>query len=344
MTCINPLSNDALSVVMVQFDPYPAVDREGINKNIKTICDYTDRAAFSFPGVDLIVFPEYSTQGFSYKYITHCEYATTIPGPESEIFQTKAKEHGVWLCVHLVEKHADEKRFPYNSMILINDKGKVVLKYRKINPWVPKEPWTPGSEVPVCEGPKGSRIAIILCYDGDHPEPAREARWKGANVILRPSKYMYPWENMFEITNRCRAVENLVYVVATNVVGEDQSFSYFGRSMAVDFHGEIITQMGGTAGMNKVDLFPKLVDNVPEQWLSHNNLINLKHRGYTGVPPDGDKSNPYSIYRDWNKIPPRWAKIPEKSMEVANIQRELLKKVQKQCKLSSEIQKPKRKK
>ena len=344
MTCINPLSNDALSVVMVQFDPYPAVDREGINKNIKTICDYTDRAAFSFPGVDLIVFPEYSTQGFSYKYITHCEYATTIPGPESEIFQTKAKEHGVWLCVHLVEKHADEKRFPYNSMILINDKGKVVLKYRKINPWVPKEPWTPGSEVPVCEGPKGSRIAIILCYDGDHPEPAREARWKGANVILRPSKYMYPWENMFEITNRCRAVENLVYVVATNVVGEDQSFSYFGRSMAVDFHGEIITQMGGTAGMNKVDLFPKLVDNVPEQWLSHNNLINLKHRGYTGVPPDGDKSNPYSIYRDWNKIPPRWAKIPEKSMEVANIQRELLKKVQKQCKLSSELQKPKRKK
>ena len=50
---------------------------------------------------------------------------------------------------------------------------------------------------------------------------------------------MYPWENMFEITNRCRAVENQVYLVATNVVGEDQSFSYFGRSMAVDFNGEI---------------------------------------------------------------------------------------------------------
>jgi len=333
MTCINPISEDALSVVMVQFDPYPATDREGTNRNIKKICDYVDRAVFSFPGVDLVVFPEYSTQGFSYKYISHCEYASTIPGPESEIFQAKAKEHGVWLCVHLIERHEDEKRFPYNAMVLINDKGQIVLKYRKINPWVPKEPWTPGSEVDVCEGPKGSRLAIILCYDADLPEPAREAAWKGANVILRPSKYMYPWENIFEITNRCRALENLVYVVATNTVGEDQSFSYFGRSMAVDFNGEIITQMGGTPGMNKVDLFPRLVDKVPERWLSNNNLINLKHRGYTGVPPEGIKTNPYSIYRDWDYIPPRWSKIPKEALDIARVQRDLLEEVRKNMKI-----------
>jgi predicted amidohydrolase len=329
MTCINPISGDALSVVMVQFDPYPATNREGINKNIRTICNYVDRAVFSFPGVDLIVFPEYSTQGFSYKYITHCKYATTIPGPESEIFQPKAKEHKVWLCVHLIEKHMDDKKFPYNAMILINNEGEITLKYRKINPWVPKEPWTPGSEVSVCKGPKGAKIAIILCYDGDHPEPAREARWRGANIILRPSKYMYPWENMFEITNRCRAVENQVYLVATNVVGEDQSFSYFGRSMAVDFNGEIITQMGAMAGMTKADLFPRVADEIPERWLSHNNLINLKHRGYTGVPPEGDKTNPYSIYREWNKIPPQWANISDEALEIAKAQRELLREVKK---------------
>jgi amidase len=330
MTGINPISKDALSVVMVQFAPHPATDRKGINTNIKTICDYVDRAAFSFPGVDIIVFPEYSTHGFSYKYITHCEFASTIPGPETEIFQAKAQEHGVWLCVHLIEKHENDEGFPYNAMMLINDSGEIDLKYRKINPWVPKEPWTPGSEVGVCDGPKGSRIGIILCYDGDHPEPAREAVWKGANVILRPSKYMYPWENMFEITNRCRAVENLVYVVAVNTVGEDQSFSYFGRSMAVDFNGEIIAQMGATSGMSKVDLLPRLTEEVPERWISHNNLINLKHRGYTGVPPDGVKTNPYSIYRDWDKIPARWASIPREAQEIARVQRELLKDVQKQ--------------
>jgi len=329
MPTISSISKDALSVVMVQFAPFPATDREGINRNIKTICDYVDRAVFSFPGVDLIVFPEYSTMGFSFRYSTHFKFASGIPGPETEKFQAKAKEHGVWLCVHMIERHEQKGIFPYNAMILINDDGEIALKYRKVNPWVPKEPWTPGTEVGVCEGPKASRIAILLCYDGDLPEPAREASWKGANVILRPSKYMYPWDNTWEVTNRCRALENLVYVVATNTVGEDSSFSYFGRSMAIDYNGNIIAQMGENPGMTKVDIFPKIVDQVPRHWFSNNNLINLKHRGYTGVPPFGVKENPYSIYRDWDRIPSKWEEIPEGAIKIAEEQREFLRKLQK---------------
>ena len=105
MTAINPTTEDALSVVMVQFAPVPAEDRSGIDQNIKTICDYVDRAVFSWPGVDIVVFPEYSTQGFGYKYLPHLEYASTIPGPETVIFSKKAQEHGVWLCVHCMEKN-----------------------------------------------------------------------------------------------------------------------------------------------------------------------------------------------------------------------------------------------
>ncbi|MHA1371400.1 MAG: nitrilase-related carbon-nitrogen hydrolase, partial [Promethearchaeota archaeon] len=138
MPTISPVSEDALSVVMVQFDPHPATDKSGIEKNINTICDYIDRAVFSFTGCDLIVFPEYSTMGFSYKYVSHFKFSSTIPGPETEIFQAKAKEHGVWLCVHLIERPEKEGMFPYNSMMLINDSGEIVLKYRKVNPWVPK--------------------------------------------------------------------------------------------------------------------------------------------------------------------------------------------------------------
>jgi hypothetical protein len=87
--------------------------------------------------------------------------------------------------------------------------------------------------------------------------------------------------------------------------------------------------MGGTAGMTKADLFPKVADEVSERWLSHNNLINLKHRGYTGVPPKGDRTNPYSIYREWDKIPPQWANIPDEALEIAKVQRELLREVKK---------------
>ncbi len=65
MTCINPIQG-ALSVVMVQFNPIAAKSHEEIDQNIATIRNYVQRATKSFPGVDLVVFPEYSTTGFAY--------------------------------------------------------------------------------------------------------------------------------------------------------------------------------------------------------------------------------------------------------------------------------------
>ena len=148
-------------------------------------------------------------------------------------------------------------------MVIIGADGVLALKYRKMIPWCPKEPWTPGDEMPVCDGPKGSRLAMALCADFDYPEIAREAAWKGANVILRPSKYMYPWDHIWDITNQVRAYENIAYVVAVNHTGHDNSYTYFGRSMAVDFDGNIICRMGDSEGMTKVDLYPNIRRGAP---------------------------------------------------------------------------------
>jgi formamidase len=324
MTCINPIQG-ALSVVMVQFDPVAATNHEEIDKNINTIRKYVKRATGSFPGVDLIVFPEYSTTGFaSYSY--HYLFSTTVPGPETEKLSQIASEASVWLVVSIVEKHANPDLMPYNAMLVIDPSGRMALKYRKMNPWNPKEPWTPGEEMPVCEGPKGAKLAVMLCYDGDLPEPAREAAWKGATVLIRPSKYMYPWNRVWEVTNRARAYENIAYVVAVNTVGEDESYSYFGRSMVVDFEGNIINEMDGTVGMIKVDIFPQMVANARKQRGSNNHLYNLKHRGYCGVPPYGVSNNPYSVYREWDKIPSEFMEAPDLMRPIADVAREILQK------------------
>ena len=65
MPAMNP-SGDAMSVVIVEFSPEPATDITGVRRNIDRIGAYVDRACNSFPGVDLIVFPEYSTHGFAF--------------------------------------------------------------------------------------------------------------------------------------------------------------------------------------------------------------------------------------------------------------------------------------
>jgi predicted amidohydrolase len=322
MTCINPIEG-ALSVVTVQFDPVAATNLDEIDKNIDTIRQYVKRAANSFPGVDLIVFPEYSTTGFAY-YSYHYLFSTTVPGPETDKLSEIAANAGVWLVASIIEKNSNPDLMPYNGMLIFNPSGDIALKYRKMNPWNPKEPWAPGEEMPVCDGPKGSRLAVMLCYDGDLPEPSREAAWNGATVLIRPSKYMYPWNRVWEITNRARAYENIAYVVAVNTVGEDESYSYFGNSMVVDFEGNVINEMGGTPGMMKVDIFPQTVANARKQRCSNNHLYNLKHRGYTGVPPQGVLTNPYTVYKNWEHVPDEFACAPDTMCPIADTARKIL--------------------
>ena len=315
MPAMNP-SKDAMSVVMVQFSPEAATTKDTVDRNIKKIEEYVVRATNGFPGVDLIVFPEYSTHGFGFDpYATHLKLAESIPGESTEKFGAIAKKYKTWLCVSIVEKNADPEKKPYNSMVLVNSEGKVAMKYRKMMPWCPKEPWTPGETMNVCEGPKNSKIAMMLCSDMDYPETGREAAWKGANVILRPAKYMYPWDHIWDITNQVRAYENMCYVVSVNHTGQDNSYSYFGRSMVTDYDGNILCKMGDNEGMTKVDILPKEVEAIRKDRISNNYLYGLKHRGFTGVPPHGFRENPFTVYSEWDKIPKEWDRAPTKDAE-----------------------------
>ena len=161
--------------------------------------------------------------------------------PQIMRLKDKCAELGIWGIFNPWIDDLDGRK-GCNTAIMVNDKGEIVHKYVKNNPWTPGEITYPGDEIPVTEGPCGSRVGIIICADGDYPECWRQCAVNGANVIVRISHYMSPWDNAWEITNKAGAYCNQVYVCTANSVGVDECYTYFGRSMILNPDGTILTE------------------------------------------------------------------------------------------------------
>ena len=159
--------------------------------NCRRIASFIDGAKLGYPGLDLIVFPEYTTQGFhptKWRDLT-----TTLQGGEVAIFKEACKKNKVFGIFSITGEEHPEGLNPYNTLIMIDDQGEIKLTYRKIFPWTPKEPWTAGHETSVAVGPKGIMVGASICYDMNLPELVRDTVFKGAELMVRIQGMCFLW-------------------------------------------------------------------------------------------------------------------------------------------------------
>jgi len=243
-----------------------AVKPNDINYNLEKI-GFWLKTAVKEHNAELVVFPESITTGFAPGMPPEEFYdlLNYIPGPETDQIGALAREFKVHVILPMYEKRK-EKNVIMNSSVLINDEGEIAGIYRKTHPF-PTERisgggWTtPGKEAVVVDTKLG-KIGMIICYDGDFPELSRVLAIQGAEIISRPSALLRSFE-IWDMTNKARAYDNHVYVIAANSIGADaENNYYFGSSMIISPIAQKLAQARGTEEIISARLDPDPLKHV----------------------------------------------------------------------------------
>jgi predicted amidohydrolase len=279
------------------------VGRGQMRANTDRVLSMIDSAvagAAPFLPVKLVVFPEFAHAAPVFPTVAELreKLAVPIPNEHTDRIAARAREHGVWVQTGTFLE--EDPKWPgavFNATCLVGPDGKIHAKYRKVNTWIPYEVHAsphdlPGYDeplFPVVETPIG-RLGCAICYDWIFPEALRQLAANGAEVLIRVSAYMDPWGatepmDWWTVVNRCRALENVAYVVAANQgasLRHYPPYSWPGGSMVVDYDGRILAQASPGPG-ERIVVAPVDITALRHERatrVGHNVLAHLRTEAY----------------------------------------------------------------
>jgi predicted amidohydrolase len=215
----------------------------------------------------LICFPEFQMAYSPPEQKTESlhKIAEKITGNFVSRLSNSAKQNRISVIATLYEiiNTNDKNHKVFDTGVIINDLGKLQSVYRKVHLYdalgfKESKKLLAGSIIEKPSKTSVGKLGLLICYDMRFPEISRILTVNGANILVSPSAWVagFMKREHWEIMVRARAIENGVYVLAPNQVGN----IYCGHSMAVDPFGATIIDMENREGIEFIDIDSSKID------------------------------------------------------------------------------------
>ncbi len=237
-----------LKVAVLQELAMPrSTPQEKLERSLRLIREASDKGAQIVLGVELSnidydrLYGDKDNDVFS--------EAETIPGHASDTVGELTKEYGNYVILPLFEK--GHPGIYYNSAATIGPDGSVVGNYRKTQvagvQALEKMYFRAGQDFLVHQTTfkPDAKFGTIICHDRRYPETSRIIAMLGAEVMFCPTACAsYAHGVHWTTLNIMRAVDNGMFCLYSNRIGQEGTNTYFGESMIVNPMGEVIAEGG----------------------------------------------------------------------------------------------------
>lgn len=198
--------------------------------------------------IDLLLLPEMCFTGFS----MDVEKTKECNSETIDKISGLAKKFHTAIGFGWVKDRGEKSE---NHYTVIDRKGKVIFDYVKIHPFS-----FSGENIKFQGGEEINFFQLddiifssFICYDLRFPEIFQIAS-KKAHVILVPANWPQKRREHWNCLLQARAIENQVYIIAVNCVGEIGGVTYSGDSCVINPNGEILLRMPKQEGILEYDL------------------------------------------------------------------------------------------
>jgi omega-amidase len=228
--------------------------------NYERVASLLQQAASAENKPDVIVLPEMWNTGYALEAIG--DLADEEGRRTRAMFEAFSRQHSINIVAgSIAEKRVDGV---YNTIRAFDRQGSEAGDYDKLHLFRLMEEekhLQPGGKIGRLTL-DGESAGLMICYDIRFPELARTLALEGAKLLIVPAEWPHPRLHHWRTLLTARAIENQMYVIACNRVGQSGETSFFGHSMVIDPWGEIIAEAGEEETILTAEIDLGLVDEV----------------------------------------------------------------------------------